>query len=273
MRIAPVLLVFWTLAAPLHAGQILERDLAQLPILHPAEVIVFGEVHDNPAHHLNQSVVVRRYAPRALVFEMLTPEQAAGFRPDLVADADALAAALDWEAGGWPDFALYFPIFFAGQAAAIYGGALPYEQVRRAVSGGAAAAFGADAPLYGLDEALPPDEEAARQADQQAAHCGALPPEMLAGMVEAQRLRDAGLARAVLQALAEVGGPVVVIAGTGHARRDWGVPAALARAAPGLSVLSIGQLEADPGADAPFDLWLVTEPAPREDPCAVFHQG
>ncbi len=62
---------------------------------------------------------------------------------------------------------------------------------------GAAAVFGAAAARFGLDAPLPEDEQAAREAEQAEAHCGALPAEMLPGMVEAQRLRDAALARAV----------------------------------------------------------------------------
>ena len=67
---------------------------------------------------------------------------------------------------------------------------------------------------------------------QMDAHCGALPEEMLGGMVEAQRLRDAALAEGVLAALAESSGPVVVITGNGHARLDWGAPRMLERARP-----------------------------------------
>ncbi|MES2665043.1 MAG: ChaN family lipoprotein [Pseudomonadota bacterium] len=115
---------------------------------------------------------------------------------------------------------------------------------------------------------MSPADQTRREADQREAHCGALPEEMLAGMVQAQRLRDAALASAVVQAADETGGPVVVITGSGHARRDTGVPAMLARAAPDLSVLSVGQLEADPGPDAPYDLWIITPPTPRDDPCA-----
>ena len=89
------------------------------------------------------------------------------------------------------------------------------------------------------------------------------------GMVQAQRLRDAALARAVVLAIAETGGPVAVITGSGHARRDTGVPALLALAAPDLAVLTIGQVEADPGPDAPYDLWIVTPATPRDDPCAA----
>jgi hypothetical protein len=88
--------------------------------------------------------------------------------------------------------------------------------------------FPGDAARFGLTEALDPDEQAAREAEQQEAHCNALPEEILPGFVEAQRLRDAALAEAALAALADTGGPVVVVTGNGHARADWGVPALLA---------------------------------------------
>ncbi|NBT31976.1 MAG: hypothetical protein EBT13_08780, partial [Rhodobacteraceae bacterium] len=42
-----------------------------------ADVYVLGEVHDNPAHHLRQAEIVGQVAPRAIVFEMLSPAQVA----------------------------------------------------------------------------------------------------------------------------------------------------------------------------------------------------
>ncbi len=91
-------------------------------------------------------------------------------------------------------------------------------------------------------------------------------------MVEAQRLRDAGLARAVVAAMLETGGPVALITGNGHARTDWGVPRMLGRALPDATVISVGQFEAAPSGPVPHDLWLVTEPAERPDPCLAFRQ-
>jgi uncharacterized iron-regulated protein len=233
-------------------------------------VVILGEVHDNPAHHAHQTQAVDAMAPRALVFEMLTPAQAARVTPGNRADKEALEGALGWITSGWPDFAMYHPIFTAAPDAVVIGGALPRDQVRAAFTGGAAAAFGADAAAFGLADPLAPEDQAAREALQQEAHCNALPETMLPGMVEAQRLRDAALARAVVQAMDLTGGPVAVITGTGHARKDHCIPAALAVAAPGLRVLSIGQLESDPGPDAPFDLWVITDPVDRPDPCLAF---
>ncbi|MBK1636223.1 ChaN family lipoprotein [Rhodovulum adriaticum] len=252
------------------AEQIVPAALSDLP---PADVVVLGELHDNPHHHANQAAAVAAMQPAALVFEMLTPEQAARVTPELRGDAQALGAALEWADSGWPDFAMYHPIFTAAPQAAIYGAALPREQVRRAVGEGAAAVFGADAGTFGLDRPLPEDQKITREAAQMTAHCNALPEAMLPGMVEAQRLRDAAFARATLTALRETGGPVVVITGNGHARTDWGLPHALRLAAPDVSLLSVGQLESAPEGTPPHDLWLVTDPADRPDPCAAFADG
>ncbi len=254
-------------AAPAFAAEIDAADLRTLP---RADVVILGEVHDNPDHHANQASAVAALQPTALVFEMLTPDQAARVTPANRGDAAALAEALDWADSGWPDFAMYHPIFTAAPAAEIFGAALPREEARALFGQSAAEAFGPEAALFGLDQPLDPDEQAAREADQLAAHCDAIPEEMLPDMVLVQRLRDARLAQVALNAVESGGGPVAVITGTGHARTDQGIPAKLAHAAPGIQVLSLGQLEAAPEGDPPFDLWIVTDPVDRPDPCDAF---
>ena len=235
-----------------------------------ADVVILGEVHDNPTHHLFQAQTLAALEPPAVVFEMFGPDGAAALDGVDRGDAQAVSAALDWDESGWPDFAIYAPVFAALGEARVFGGAIPRADVRRAMGEGAAAVFGEGAVALGLDRALPTEELAARLNGQMEAHCNALPVEMLGGMVEAQRLRDAGLARAVLDALEATGGPVAVITGNGHARRDWGVPALLRVARPDLRVIAVGQFEAVPEEPVPFDHWRVTAPAEREDPCAAF---
>jgi uncharacterized iron-regulated protein len=249
---------------PAAAGEIDAGALDRLP---QADVVILGEVHDNEAHHRNQARAVAAVGPRALVFEMLTEAQAARMPADR-SDADRLAQALDWDGSGWPDFAMYHPIFLAAPSARVFGGDLPPGAVARSLEEGVAAVFGGGAARYGLAQPLDPEEQVAREAEMQAAHCDALPADALPAMVEAQRLRDAALARAVVRAWRQTGGPVVLIAGTGHARTDRGVPAVLARAAPGLSVLAVGQIEGPAAPVQPFDLWIVTGALPRGDPCA-----
>ncbi len=252
------------------AGQIAAADIGALP---PAGVVILGEVHDNPAHHLNQARALAALKPTAVVFEMLSPEQAKIVNGSGVS-GEALANALGWADSGWPDFAIYRPVFDALGTARVYGMALPRDQVRRAMTEGAAAVFGADAGRFGLDDPLSDEVRARLEDEQREAHCDALPDEMLPGMVAAQRLRDAAFARTVLEAYTATGGPVAVITGNGHAREDWGIPRALRLAAPDLAVLSLGQLEtgADPDGAA-FSVWVTTPAAARDDPCAVFRKA
>ncbi|MCV6598316.1 MAG: ChaN family lipoprotein [Mangrovicoccus sp.] len=251
------------------AAQAEEVPPEALDDLPAAQIYILGEVHDNGMHHDNQARALHALAPAAVVFEMLSPGQAQMVNQAPIKDA-ALGAELGWEAHGWPDFALYLPVFEALGAAQIYGMDLPRDKLREVFGSPLPEVFGEDAARFGLDQPLPEDMQSAREAFQFTAHCDALPEDLLPGMVDAQRLRDAHFARITLQALAETGGPVAVITGSGHARQDWGMPAALALAAPDVTVLSIGQVE-EPGQEIPpFDLWLVTAPAEREDPCAAF---
>ena len=254
-------------APPAAAGQIGPDALDLLP---PADIVLLGETHDNPHHHLAQARALAALRPAAVVFEMLTPEQAELVTPQALQDIDALGDLLGWQDSGWPDFALYAPVFAALGEARVFGAALPRAEVRAAFAEGAAAVFGPGASLCGLDTPLPEAEQDAREDGQFLSHCEAMPREMMGGMVEAQRLRDAAFARTIMAAQKITGGPVAAIMGSGHTRTDWGVPAVLRVAAPDLQVLSVGLLEEAPDDTPPFDLWLVTDPAEREDPCAAF---
>lgn len=260
------ILTFAAIAAA-KAGEIVTGDLANLP---SADVVILGEVHDNGAHHLGQAVGIAAIKPKAVVFEMLSSEQAAMITPELLKDQAALAVALEWDSSGWPDFALYYPIFAALGEAQVYGAARSRDQVRSSFSKGAAAVFGAGADRFGLDRDLPKAQLEYRLQAQFEAHCEAMPLEMMGGMVEAQRFRDAAFGAVVVQAIEDVGGPVVLIAGNGHARIDWGVPAVLAIGKPELKVLSIGHLEVPIVGAPPFDSWVITDAVIRDDPCLEF---
>ena len=259
------------------AGWPAQADVAAIvAAARDADVVILGETHDNPEHHRIQAEVVRALQPAALVFEMIPQAD-----EDLVnrlraegAERDVIAAALRWTERGWPDFGFYAGILEAAPGARVFGAGQPPAEIRQAAAEGAAAAFGPDASTYGLDTALPPQEQAAREALQAAAHCGMVPRERLPAMVEVQRFRDAGLADAALWARTLTGdGQVVVIAGTGHADRRRGMPAALAAADPELRVFALGQLESAPGADEAFDAVQLAPPPPRGDPCEALRRN
>lgn len=234
------------------------------------DVLILGEIHDNPMHHDVQADRVASFAPAAIVFEMLTPDQAGMVTSENRSDPAELATVLDWTTSGWPDFAMYHPIFMAAPDARIFGAQVPRNVARAAFETGIVQAFGGDASVYGLADPLPEDEQQSREAMQMAAHCDALPADMLPGMVQIQRLRDAELARAVVEAMAETGGPVAVITGNGHARRDWGIPVYLEKAAPGLALHVVGQTEDGAALSGVFDEVVSAPSVDRPDPCAAF---
>lgn len=98
-----------------------------------AEIVILGEVHDNPDAHLGQAAALRDIRPTAVVFEMLTAEEAAR------ADADRSQIAAAWEASGWRDFLIYTPIFEALGEARIVGATAPRAMVHSVYTEGAAA--------------------------------------------------------------------------------------------------------------------------------------
>lgn len=254
------------------AASVTFAEPAPPPAAYAADVIFIGEQHDNPAHHRLQAAWTSQLHPAALVFEMLTPEQAAQVTADNRKSMMQLAAALAWEASGWPDFAMYYPIFAAVPDAAIYGAGVPRDQIRNLMQQELADVVGlAEAALYGLDQPLPADQQALREALQAEAHCDALPATMLPMMVSVQRLRDVALARAARIALSETGGPVVVITGNGHARADWGAPFYLQEVAPGVNVFALGQGEEGRDPDGQFDMAVDGPGVDRGNPCDAFN--
>ena len=249
-------------------AEVSEETLAQMRV---ADVVILGEVHDNPLHHLGQAEVIAALRPRAVVFEMLTPTQALEVRAFEGDDLSDLGGMIGWEAAGWPAFEMYLPIFQALGEAQIIGMGTDRAKVRAAFAEGAAASFGARALDFGLTQAVPKAQHSQRMHLQFDAHCQAMPMEMMGGMVEAQRYRDAVFAETTLRALGQYGAPVVVLTGHGHARRDWAVPYMMAQADPSVVIYSFGFLEAPMEIGDPrFDHVMVTGSVERSDPCAAF---
>ena len=89
-----------------------------------SDVVILGEVHDNPAHHIRQAEWITQLQPAAVVFEMLTPDQAIKITSDMLGKPNEIAAAVNWENSGWPEFAIYAPIFEVANQAALYGAGL-----------------------------------------------------------------------------------------------------------------------------------------------------
>jgi hypothetical protein len=89
-------------------------------------------------------------------------------------------------------------------------------------------------------------------------------------MIGVQRARDGALADAMIRA----GGPAVLIAGTGHTRRDRAVPAIVEAAVPGAKVVSVAFVEVSAGDGPPSaeelklsDFTVFTPRFDISDPC------
>ncbi|MBI4956525.1 MAG: ChaN family lipoprotein, partial [Myxococcales bacterium] len=92
-----------------------------------ARYVLLGEKHDNRDHHRLQAELVTGLArvgrARAVAFEMIDVA-AQPVVDELLArsatsppDVDALAAALRWDASGWPAWSMYRPVFAAALGA------------------------------------------------------------------------------------------------------------------------------------------------------------
>lgn len=274
-----------------HAEQTPAQLIAEL---REARFVLLGERHDQPDHHALQAFVVSELVASgrrpAVAFEMLHEGQEKSVMDSLAMaprDADALARAVRWSESGWPDFALYRPIF-----AATLDAGLVLRAANLAPTRVRAAAMGApddEARALLAGAALIGGEGRARLAATiDRSHCGHAQPAMIDGMIDAQRLRDAAMARALIAADGESGDGAVLIAGTGHVAHDHGVPVQLAARAPDARVVSVAFVEVREGVTDPFapdvanaadetlDAFDVVWFTPRlddDDPCAKYREA
>lgn len=248
-----------------------------------AEIVLLGETHDNADHHALQAWMLSRLldsGKRPLVaFEMIDTGQEPALRRHLAdhpGDAAGLGPALDWDKSGWPDWAFYRPI----AEAALRAGAVlaPANLTRDSVRAIARNQSADTLPP------LPPEQTRIMEQEIRDGHCAMLPEAAVPGMVRVQRQRDAVMAHALAQGVAERKA-AVLIAGAGHVRTDHGVPMVLTeRIADGhvlaLAFLEVKAGETDPAAygalfdsaRVPFDAVWFTPRAEREDQCEALRR-
>jgi len=257
---------------------------------------LLGELHDNPEHHTIRARLITGIAARgahpAVVMEQfdLDHDEALRAAQASVVDAEKLADAgqLDRKGWAWP---LHKPILDAAVAAhlPVRAANLPRKFFRTDVQSLVDKETGA-AWYARLHAAKWTDEQAGAMHDDIAvSHCGKVPESVIPKIVLAQRVRDAAMAQALVDAANAIpergsSGGAILIAGDGHVRDDLGVPIYLH--APGTrdadtGSLSVGLVEVNDEeeragdfpysivADHPgFDYIWFTRPASREDPCA-----
>lgn len=205
-------LVLAALAALLSACAPMPPGLGQAL---PADVLLLGELHDDPRHQDWHREAVQALAGRgdlaALALEMA--EQGAttlGLPAD--ASEEAVRTALRWNEQAWP-WTAYGPVVMTAVRAGVpvVGANLPRAQMRAAM---------ADASL---DQALPAQAMQRQQAAVRDGHCGLLAPQQVLPMARIQVARDRSMAQVVAQA-ARPGLTVVLVAGSAHVEPSMGVP-------------------------------------------------
>ena len=255
-----------------------------------ARFVLLGEKHDHPDHHRLQARLLRALVDAgrrpAVAFEMFTPDQAPAIARHLAAsprDAAGLGDTVGWKDSGWPAWSMYQPIV---QVALDAG--LPIVAANISTATARALMTGAEAPpalatRFGLDRALATEVQAAMAAEMRYAHCGHADSQTVASMITVQRVRDAAMAAALMDAGAD---GAVLIAGSGHVRIDHGVPAYLGAASPASTTASVGFIEVQPdttspgdyaerfgAARLPFDYVWLTPRLDDIDPCETFRRG
>ena len=254
-----------------------------------ADYLILGEIHDNPRHHRIQAELLGEFADSvddnklAVGFEQLSLDQKTALDTYLQqsdADAQSLGDAVQWQASGWPDYAIYRPLFAATLQRNLPVIPLMHsaDATREIMQDGSAAVLPATA-LERLrpDTLLDREQTAVVEREMQQSHCGKLPAAMLPAMVNVQIARDAFMAYAAVEAANRA----VIITGNGHARRDRGIPRFLQRLRPDARIVVVTLLEAAQDTSPEMqasrragenvtDFAIITPPQPREDPCLAF---
>lgn len=255
-----------------------------------ADFVLLGETHDNPDHHRIQAWAVQTLFAAGtrpgLAIEMVRKDQQPALDAHRAAhpgDTDGIGTALGWEKSGWPAWRLYSPVIapFAASDRAIVAANLPTALIRAIARHGYEALPAARRAELALERPMPAEIEQAIAREMVAAHCGQIPDARAVPFARIQIARDAVMADALREAAASTGKGVLV-AGSGHVRRDRGVPLHMRRQGAGGRVLTLAPIEvaagmADPGdyakiygaEVAPFDYLWFTPRQHREDPCGI----
>jgi uncharacterized iron-regulated protein len=266
------------------AQQYITRDQLLQKLL-TSDYILLGETHDNINHHEEHgwfiSQLSRQKPGIAVAFEMVSEEQANTVNKSENLTTGRLLDILEEAKTGWEYKKYYRPVFdsIVNAKLKIYAADLDRPTMMNVVSKGE---DHMPDQLKSLLEKnpLPPEEQEALKKEIEETHCGMINEEMTRAMMTGQRVRDAAIGNN-LYSIKSSGAPaIVLVAGSGHIRKDRGAPMYLKALDKTASILTIAWLEADEEATdpkaygtrwgretLPFDYVVFTPAAERPDPC------
>ncbi len=234
-----------------------------------AQVVLLGERHDHPDHHRLQALLIQEVKSEALVgFEMLDEDDAP--KIDGITEPHAFEEASQWNASGWPEFALYRPIFEVIHRRNFKIRAVHPRRSRMMSMAKEPAAYpkGNDA----RSEPISVQGQMNLREDLDRGHCGQASPRMIEMMVNAQIFKDRWMSHRIEIDPME---KAIVIAGNGHVRKDYGMPNHL-----NAGVLSLGLIEVEADrvvvsdySPARFDYLLFTPRLDTLDPCEKYKRS
>jgi len=253
-------------------------------LLQNTNILLIGETHDNPEHHNKQVEILMHYLAHGqtglVALEMVTDTQMEKILKDKPNDATSLISVLNQEGDGWEYDKYYKGVFEAIYKAGYMITAANFN--RKTMSAIVMEGdTGIPSEIKSIVEHVPLNEEnnASLQKEIESSHCGMALGKHAVGMITGQRVRDAYMAKSVVDAKSKTD-KVVLLAGSGHVRSDRGVPIYIKYLAPTLNVVSIGLAEVVEGHDdpqdyakrwgatsLPFDLVWFTSAVDRPDPC------
>ncbi len=261
-------------------------EAALLARINTADVLLLGETHDNPQHHVNQEKLLKARiesgARPALAMEQLDAESQPALDQALAGDNhDEMLNSVT----GLIKFANKEP--YRSLLAIAIDNKLPViaanissKRLQPVIWYGYAAYDAGELKRLAVEEVWSESRQNYLYTHMGGAHCGELRDELRAGLTRSQRLRDALLADSAVSSIAR---SVVAIVGRDHARRDIGLPLYFAARAPSARIFSIGFVEVSEGktdpreyeaksatGDAPYDVIWFTPRAERPNPCANF---
>jgi uncharacterized iron-regulated protein len=257
-----------------------------------SEFLLLGETHDNPIHHRDQARMIdglqshKRSA--RLAFEMISRQQGKLIADERYDSVASLIAALKHVPSNWQYEPHYVPLFKSAIQAgfSVRAASLDRENILAIANKGVQAI---SAPIKTVLDynVLTHDQEAALRMEIVGSHCGMDHEGMVSAMMLTQRVKDAVMMESLLgdgvtDAKVEI---KVLVAGSGHVRKDRGVPKYIMQTRPDAKIVSLAWLEVVAGADEvsdyaqrwdgktlPFDYVWFTPRVDRPDPCEQFRK-
>jgi uncharacterized iron-regulated protein len=274
-------------------GAFIGRDQLAAALV-AADLVLLGETHDNPDHHRIQAWAVARLVAAGkrpgIALEMIRSDQQAlvdGYFRARPGDASGLGEALAWERSGWPEWRHYAQVIapLAPPRATLIGANLPGPMIRALARDGFKALGDDGIRALALDRPIPESIHDAVEREIVEFHCGHIQGLRARAFATIQIARDAALADGLLTAARQADGSAVLVAGSGHVRRDRGVPLHLARRGRTGAIAVLAPIEVRAGATTPtdyaaafgaarlpFDFVWFTPRRERDDPCNSFQK-